>query len=97
MGYSIVDEMRLHRQANRLDSLASQCEWVIGQIQSGGDLSSWDSPAGDTWNSKKTTALSELTQAATEMRVIASRIRSFTASHRYLLEETLEKLGAAVD
>lgn len=97
MAYTVVDEIRLHSQAARLESLAAKYEAIINEFRSGSDLESWESTAGNAWRTKRNQVLSEAFSSAQELRSIASSIRAYTANHRYLLEEVIETITGTAD
>ena len=98
MAYTIVDEIRLHNQASRLESLASKYDGIVNDIRlSCNELTGWDSNAGSVWRQKCHLAIAEASATASELRGIASSIRAFTANHHYLLEEAVETITGKVD
>ena len=98
MAYTIADEIRLHNQASKLESLASKYDGIANDIRTScNELNGWDSAAGSEWRQKCHITIAEASASASELRGIASSIRAFTASHHYLLEEAIETITGNVD
>lgn len=99
MAYTIWDEARLHHQANKLDSIASKYDAMANDLRSctAPLHSQWVSPARDAWVAERDSVLKSMVSTASELRGIASGIRSYTASMHYLLEEAIEIITGDVD
>lgn len=99
MAYTIFDEVSLHHQASKLESIATKYDAMLQDLKSSTAPlhSQWQGPARDAWVSERDALLKDIETTSAELRNIASSIWNYTANMHYLLEEIVEAVTDTVD